>query len=122
MNLAADQALEQEVDVLPGTKIAECYKAYANIFGHLPPPEEDITVEQLTARHVLLQSGQPLLGLGGLRNSQIRLLGLGSLLNSQACPHLIASHCLKTGVNQHEAAGIAKLLKYHAHQKLYHER
>ena len=59
MSLVADQVYDQEVDQLDETANAACYKAYADIFDDLPPPDEEITVEQLTALFVLSQSGSP---------------------------------------------------------------
>ena len=140
MNLVADQVFDQEVDILSEEMVAECYTAYAEIFQDLPPPEEEITVEQLTALHVLLQSGSPpyvdfaVFGPHGYRLlRKLKLQGLqltpgGDLRTIElAGPPTFGMWercymCLKTGLIQHRAVRIAKLLKYHDQQKRYHER
>ena len=59
MNLVADQVYDQELPVLSDTDITKLYKNYTDVFGDMPPPEEEITVEQLTALDALVKSGAP---------------------------------------------------------------
>ena len=140
MNLVADQVIEQEVDIMSEAQVATCYQNYAKIFGGLPPPDEEITVEQMTALHVLLQSGCPpyvdfaVFGPHGhrllrkLRCTGLQLMPGGDLRNIElAGPPTFGmwercNNCLKTGLIQLQAVGIAKLLRYHELHKRYSER
>ena len=57
MNLVADQVCDTEVTCLNEKQVLQYYKNYTDVFGDMPPPEEEITVEQLTALHCLVASG-----------------------------------------------------------------
>ena len=140
MNLVADQVIEQEVDLLTEEQVNKFYQNYFDIFGGLPPPEEEITVEQLTALYVLVQSGSPpYVDFAVFGPHGYRLLRKMKCTGLQLMPGGDMRHvelpgpptfgmwercykCLKTGLLQLKAVGIAKLLRYFEMQKMYHER
>ena len=140
MSLVADQVCDSEVACLSEAQVVQYYKTYIDVFGDMPPPEEEITVEQLTALHCLISSGAPpyvdfsVWGPHGYRLMrklkmtgmqvmpggdfrQIELSGPPTFGMWERC-----YQCLKTGLLMLKAVKISKLLRYHSQQKLYHER
>ena len=140
MNLVADQVYDQEIPVLSDTDISTLYKNYTDVFGDMPPPEEEITVEQLTALDALVKSGAPpyvdfaVWGPHGYRlMRKLRMTGMQLMPGGDFRQVELAGPptfgmwqrcymCLKTGLLMLKAVSIAKLLKYHEQQKRYHER
>jgi hypothetical protein len=49
LNTVTNQSSDVELVVLDGGAIREAYIAYRNVFGVFPPPDEELTAEQLTA-------------------------------------------------------------------------
>ena len=140
MNLVADQVYDQEIPCLSDSDITTLYENYTDAFGDMPTPDEEITVEQLTALDALVKSGAPpyvdfaVWGPHGyrlmrkLRKSGMQLMPGGDFRQVElAGPPTFGMWqrwymCLKTGLLMLKAVSIAKLLKYHEQQKRYHER
>ena len=140
MNMVVDQVYDQEIDCLKEEDVIVYYKNYTDVFGDMPPAEEEITIEQLTALWALVKSGAPpyvdfsVWGPHGYRlMRKLRLTGLqltpgGDLRQVELSgPPTFGMwercyKCLKTGLIMLKCVGIAKILKYHEVQKAYHER
>lgn len=56
MSSVANQTSDVELTILEGDKIKEAYENYRRIFGDVPPPDEELSTEQLTAIKTLLDA------------------------------------------------------------------
>ena len=54
-----DQANDNEVEAMEGAQIKAAYATYASKQGDVPPPQEDLTTEQLTGLRALFSSSGP---------------------------------------------------------------
>ena len=140
MNLVVDQVYDQEIECLSEEEVLKLYKNYTDVFGDMPPAEEEITIEQLTALWALVKSRAPpyvdfaVWGPHGYRlQRKLRLTGLQLTAGGDIRQVELSGpptygmwercyKCLKTGLIMLKAVGIAKILKYHETQKAYHER
>ena len=59
MATVINQADDNEVDILDGTKLAAMYAQYKTKVGAFPPPDEELSVEQVTSLHEVFQTSQP---------------------------------------------------------------
>ena len=59
MSTVADQANDQEIELLGKETIETMYNNYTSIFESLPPAGEEATIEQLTSVSHLVSTGQP---------------------------------------------------------------
>eukprot|EP00971_Amphidinium_carterae_P114138 2261951-Amphidinium_carterae.1 len=50
------QTLDQEVEMIADSVVAEGYKTYKSLYGCYPPSDADVTHEQLTGLWTLLES------------------------------------------------------------------
>ena len=56
MNTVVNQASDVELVALDGKAIAVAYASYRTVFGTVPPPDEELTVEQLTAVKTMVEA------------------------------------------------------------------
>ena len=56
MNTVVNQATDVELVTLDGKSIAGAYATYRAVFGTVPPPDEELTVEQLTAVKTMIDA------------------------------------------------------------------
>ena len=59
MATVINQADDNEVDVLDGAKLSTMHGQYKRKVGAFPPPDEELSVEQVTTLHDLFQLGRP---------------------------------------------------------------
>ncbi|CAK0822776.1 unnamed protein product, partial [Prorocentrum cordatum] len=59
MSIVIDQSDDSEVEVLDSIKVAEAYARYHARIGAFPPADEELSAEQLSCLHSLLENGRP---------------------------------------------------------------
>ena len=59
MATVINQADDNEIEVLDGTKLATMYGQYKRKVGAFPSPDEELSIEQVTSLHELFQTGRP---------------------------------------------------------------
>jgi len=57
LSTVVDQSNDDEVSHMTTSEVSACYASYQNWYGSLPPPDEDITKEQLAGLKALYSSG-----------------------------------------------------------------
>eukprot|EP00971_Amphidinium_carterae_P061329 1214396-Amphidinium_carterae.1 len=58
LNNIVSQTKDEEVNIIGSDVISAGYRRYRNLFGGFPPPDQEVSDEQLSALHALLESGQ----------------------------------------------------------------
>ena len=56
LNTVVNQASDVELVALDGKAITIAYASYRTVFGTVPPPDEELTVEQLTAVKTMVEA------------------------------------------------------------------